>query len=172
MDQHATDENLHWRRIGSPLGDLLAGADRAGVRVLAFADAQPTPPVRQARERVVDALLDRLARELDAYFAGSLRRFTIPFAPRGTPFRQRVWQALCTIGWGRTCSYAELAAMAGSPKAVRAAGQANAANPIAILIPCHRVIRSDGQIGGYAGGIARKRALLALEGWRAADRGP
>jgi methylated-DNA-[protein]-cysteine S-methyltransferase len=108
------------------------------------------------------------ARQLAAYFAGQLTAFDLPLAPAGTPFQRRVWSALLTIPYGRTWSYAELAREVGS--ASRAVGLANGRNPIALIIPCHRVIGSDGSLTGYGGGLDRKRYLLELEGSTAADR--
>jgi methylated-DNA-[protein]-cysteine S-methyltransferase len=103
------------------------------------------------------------ADQLDAYFAGSLTRFTLPLAPRGSPFQQRVWSALQDIPYGTTESYGELAERIGSPGAARAVGLANGKNQIGIVIPCHRVVGSDGNLTGYGGGLDRKRQLLDLE---------
>jgi methylated-DNA-[protein]-cysteine S-methyltransferase len=104
-----------------------------------------------------------LAREFDAYFAGKLRKFTVPLDLRGTAFQLRVWQLLCEIPYGETRSYGQIAQAMGNPKATRAVGQANGSNPISIIVPCHRVIGSDGGLTGYGGGLHRKRALLDLE---------
>jgi len=116
---------------------------------------------------------DRLGREaeqfkaaadqLDAYFAGALTRFTLPLAPRGSQFQQRVWVALQDIPYGETESYGELADRIGSPGAARAVGLANGKNPIGIVIPCHRVVGSNGNLTGYGGGLDRKKQLLDLE---------
>lgn len=103
------------------------------------------------------------ARQLDAYFAGTLTTFELPLAPRGTPFQQRVWEALRAIPYGATISYGELAARIDNPRASRAVGLANGRNPITLIIPCHRVIGADGSLVGYGGGLARKQALLELE---------
>lgn len=105
-----------------------------------------------------------LALQIGEYFAGARRDFDIPLAPEGTEFQTRVWEELCRIPCGSTISYAELARRIGDPRAVRAVARANALNPIAILIPCHRVIGSDGTLTGYAGGLERKARLLELEG--------
>jgi methylated-DNA-[protein]-cysteine S-methyltransferase len=102
-------------------------------------------------------------RQLDAYFAGTLRRFDLPLAPAGTPFQREVWQALREIPYGETVSYGELARRIGRPSAVRAVGAANGQNPLSIVIPCHRVIGSDGRLVGYGGGLPAKSALLELE---------
>jgi len=100
------------------------------------------------------------------YFAGTLHAFDLPLAPRGTPFQLAVWNALLEVPWGETISYAELARRVGKPSAVRAVGAANGANPIPVIIPCHRVIGSNGSLTGYGGGIERKQWLLAHEGRR------
>ena len=147
----------------SPLGDLtlvsqgdaltglyLSGASHARVR-------EPAWVREAARFRDVE-------RQLAAYFAGTLERFDLPLAPARTAFQQRVWRALLAIPFGTTLSYGELAARIGSPGAVRAVGAANGRNPISIIVPCHRVIGGDGSLTGYAGGVPRKRWLLALEG--------
>jgi methylated-DNA-[protein]-cysteine S-methyltransferase len=105
-----------------------------------------------------------LRTQLEAYFKGNLRTFNVPLLPEGTDFQLRVWKELQRIPYGRTMSYLELAHGLGDAKALRAVGRANGANPIAILIPCHRVIGADGSLTGYAGGLERKRALLELEG--------
>ena len=109
------------------------------------------------------AALAALRGALEAYFAGRAVDFDIPLAPAGTPFQQAVWQALRGIPYGATASYAEIARHIGRPRAVRAVGLANARNPIAIIVPCHRVIGADGTLTGYAGGLERKQALLELE---------
>ena len=109
-------------------------------------------------------LLEEAARELDAYFQGRRRTFAVPLAPAGTPFQQRVWAELREIPFGATASYGEIAARIGNPRACRAVGMANHRNPIAILIPCHRVVGRSGSLVGYAGGLDIKRALLELEG--------
>jgi methylated-DNA-[protein]-cysteine S-methyltransferase len=101
--------------------------------------------------------------QLEAYFAGTLRQFTLDLAPQGTPFQQAVWRALQDIPYGQTTSYGALARQLGNPKASRAVGAANGQNPLAIVIPCHRVVGSTGKLTGYAGGLDTKQALLAFE---------
>lgn len=108
-------------------------------------------------------LLAEAFRQLEAYLAGRLEAFDLPLAPEGTPFQLRVWKVLETIPYGETWSYKEVAARAGNPKATRAVGMANNRNPIAIVIPCHRVIGADGSLVGYGSGLGRKAWLLALE---------
>jgi methylated-DNA-[protein]-cysteine S-methyltransferase len=109
-------------------------------------------PIRQAK------------RELAEYFGGRRRRFSVKLAPQGTPFQRAVWKAIAQVGFGRTIAYAELARRAGRPGSARAAGAATGRNPIGIIVPCHRIVGSNGSLTGYAGGLAKKRALLALEG--------
>ncbi len=110
-------------------------------------------------------MIGRVVRELHGFFAGTPTDFRdLPLDLKGTPFQLRVWQELRRIPWGVTISYRELARRAGSPKAFRAVGQANALNPIPIIIPCHRVIAADGGLGGFSSGLARKRWLLEHEG--------
>ena len=106
----------------------------------------------------------RLISQLDAYFAGKLREFKIPLDLRGTSFQRQVWDLLCGIPWGETRSYGEIAKALGRPKAARAVGRAVGTNPVSIVVPCHRVIGSDGTLTGYGGGLDRKKALLKLEG--------
>lgn len=108
-------------------------------------------------------LIKETAQQLKAYFAGRLQRFTIPVAPEGTLFQKKIWELLCMIPYGQTATYGQIAAQAGNPKASRAVGLANNRNPVPILIPCHRVIGSDGKLTGYAGGLEMKQWLLELE---------
>lgn len=110
-----------------------------------------------------DKILDLARRELDLYFAGKLKTFRVRVAPRGTPFQQRAWAALQKIPYGVTRSYGQQAAAIGSPQASRAVGLANGRNPVAIIIPCHRVIGANGSLTGYGGGMERKQFLLGLE---------
>jgi AraC family transcriptional regulator of adaptative response/methylated-DNA-[protein]-cysteine methyltransferase len=158
-----------WLR--SPLGPLVAGAVKDGVCLLEFSDrrmleAQFATIRRRFQAPIVPGKNDHLARlqqELAEYFAGKLKRFTVPLVYPGTPFQVRVWDGLLRIPYGETRSYEELAADVGSPGAQRAVGRANGLNRIAIVIPCHRVINKDGNLGGYGGGLRRKEYLLRLE---------
>ena len=109
------------------------------------------------------SLANRAVRELEAYFAGRLRKFTLPLDLCGTPFQKTVWKALLRIPYGETRSYSDIAKAIGKPAAVRAVGLANGANPVSIIVPCHRVIGKSGDLVGYGGGLERKRALLELE---------
>lgn len=161
---------LHAATFATPLGDMFALASAQGLCLLAFTDqahlARAQAQVQQARGPVHSGghgVLAQVDQQLHAYFAGRLRHFDVPLDGVGTAFQQRVWQALQRIPWGQTCSYAQQAAYLGQPRAVRAVAQAHGQNKIAILVPCHRVIGSQGQLTGYAGGLARKRYLLALE---------
>lgn len=110
-----------------------------------------------------DGPLREAGAQLEAYFAGERDAFTLPLAPRGTPFQREVWQALTAIPYGTTVSYGTIAARVGRPRAMRAVGAANRRNPIAIIVPCHRVIGADGSLTGYGGGLERKQVLLELE---------
>jgi AraC family transcriptional regulator of adaptative response/methylated-DNA-[protein]-cysteine methyltransferase len=160
---------VHW--LTSPLGPLVAGATQGGVCLLEFTDrrmleTQFTTVRRRFRAPIVPGKTEHLARladELADYFAGKLREFTVPLVYPGTAFQRRVWEGLLQIPYGQTESYEALANRIGSPGAQRAVGRANGLNRIAIVIPCHRVINKDGQLGGYGGGLRRKEFLLRLE---------
>lgn len=143
------------RSIHTPLGTILATLHNGALTGLSF-DAD-------TEHHGEDPLLDKLSDQLDAYFSGQICSFDLPLAPRGTAFQQRVWATLRSIPHGQTRSYSSIAKQIGNPKAIRAVGAANGANPIAIIIPCHRVIASNGTLHGYAGGLDRKRWLLDLE---------
>jgi len=157
--------------VRSPLGPLVAGATAAGVCLLEFTERRMLErQFRILRRRFSAAIvpgsnthLDLAARELDSYFSGSLREFHVPLAAPGTEFQERVWAAVRAIPYGETRSYEQIARTTGAPDAARAVGTANGMNRIAILIPCHRVITKDGQLGGYGGGLWRKQRLLELE---------
>jgi methylated-DNA-[protein]-cysteine S-methyltransferase len=140
---------------------MLAGDGRALRRLDFEREGEPEPGADWHLDTTGG--LDGVCRELDTYFAGRLKRFSTPVAPDGTPFQRRVWTALCDIPYGRTVSYGELARTIGAEKAVRAVGAANGANPIAIVVPCHRVIGANGSLTGFGGGLPVKRALLDLE---------
>ena len=149
---------------------MVAGATDEGVCLLEFADRPVLPTQLKRVGEQVGRLapgghphLDRLAAGLAEYFAGSRRDFDLPLVLSGTGFQERVWRRLLEIPYGRTISYDELARRAGSPGGSRAAGRANGDNRIAIVVPCHRVIRANGDLGGYGGGLSRKRRLLNLE---------
>ena len=154
--------SLSYRQIDSPVGPLLLAGDAAGLAVLWFAGTERPVTIDSAWTPDGGAL-DGVRKELDEYFEGRLRRFTTRLNFRGTPFQQQVWTALCDIPYGETISYAELARRIRNPNAVRAVGLANGQNPIAIIVPCHRVIGSNGSLTGYGGGLPTKKALLELE---------
>lgn len=149
--------------LGSPLGPLIAAFDAKGrLRELGFGGLDPrkTTPLAPKEQREAKAFL---VKQLEAYWAGNLRTFTVPIRTEGTLFQERVWEELQRIPYGTTISYQELANRIGDPNATRAVASANHANPIAILIPCHRVIGSDGRLMGYGGGPEKKAFLLNLE---------
>ncbi len=155
--------------IGSPVGELLLVGDGEALSGLfMLPDAKYVPEIAADWVRD-DSAFDDVTRQLDEYFAGERREFDLRLAPRGTDFQRRVWRELTTIPYGRTTSYGAMADALGSPTASRAVGAANGRNPISIIVPCHRVIASTGALTGYAGGLDKKRRLLALErGSRAA----
>ncbi len=148
--------------IDSPVGRLLIAGDEEGLRRIFFEQGRtvmrPDPGWRENPAALKEAI-----QQMNAYFAGTLREFELPFAPEGTPFQRRVWKELLNIPYGTTISYGDLARRIGDPKASRAVGLANGSNPIAIVIPCHRVIGSNGKLTGYGGGLKTKEWLLALE---------
>ena len=152
----------HYTYMESPVGRLLLAGDETGLQRVAFAEGgkalQPEPdwrndarPLRQAVE------------QLKAYFSGDLRAFDLPLRMEGTTFQLAVWRALRDIPYGETASYGEIARRVGTPQGSRAVGLANGSNPIAIVVPCHRVIGSNGKLTGYGGGLNNKETLLALE---------
>jgi methylated-DNA-[protein]-cysteine S-methyltransferase len=151
-----------YTEIDSPVGQLLLAADDAGLRQVLFVKGKrtvgPDPAWRKDRGPFTDTV-----RQLRAYFSGELERFSLPLAPEGTPFQLEVWRRLCEIPYGETMSYGDLARRLGNPGASRAVGLANGTNPIPIVIPCHRVIGSNGALTGYGGGLPVKEKLLALE---------
>ncbi|MFJ2300792.1 methylated-DNA--[protein]-cysteine S-methyltransferase [Oerskovia paurometabola] len=163
--------DVAYRTLDTPVGTLLLAATDAGVVRIAFDveghDAVLDRIARTVSPRVLRApgRLDRLATEIDEYFAGERRAFDLPLdlTMASGAFRREVLTHLRDIGYGRTASYAQVAAAAGSPRAVRAVGTACAKNPLPLVVPCHRVVRSDGTSGSYAGGAEAKRLLLALE---------
>jgi methylated-DNA-[protein]-cysteine S-methyltransferase len=149
--------SLVYRTIDSPIGPLLLAGDADALRVLAFVcDRHPVPDATWVRDE--RGVLDPVRRELDEYFAGRLVRFRTAVAPDGTSFQRSVWQELQAIPYGQTISYSDLARRIDRPKAVRAVGAANGANPIAIIIPCHRVIGANGSLTGFGGGLPPARA--------------
>nr|WP_156489057.1 methylated-DNA--[protein]-cysteine S-methyltransferase [Marinomonas gallaica] len=144
--------------LQSPCGLIHIQATEEGITSIRFVEASGAHTSNPS-ELTIEA-----CRQLDAYFAGQLTVFDLPLAAQGTPFQQSVWQALCAIPFGETRSYKEIANAIDNPKGVRAVGLANGKNPISIVVPCHRVIGSNGKLTGYAGGLERKAVLLELEG--------
>jgi methylated-DNA-[protein]-cysteine S-methyltransferase len=160
--------DVAYRTVDTPVGALLLAATPAGLVRVAY--ESPDEALSSLAERVsprilrAPARLDAVARQLDEYFAGTRRRFDVPLDLRlASGFRRAVLDHLPDIGYGTTASYAEVAAAAGSPRAVRAVGTACARNPVPIVVPCHRVVLSNGSMGQYAGGPEAKRTLLTLE---------
>jgi methylated-DNA-[protein]-cysteine S-methyltransferase len=164
--------DVAYRTVDSPVGSLLLAATEQGLVRVAYASENHDAVLESLAERISPRVLrsadrmDLAARELDEYFAGRRRDFDLPLDWRlATGFRRTVLSSLATgVGYGSTASYAAVAQLAGSPKAVRAVGTACATNPLPVVVPCHRVVRTDGGIGGYLGGVEAKQTLLALEG--------
>jgi len=150
--------------VDTPLGAVRLARTATGLAGAWFEGQKHHPGELAAPMRPDDALLSRAAAQLRRYFAGEAAAFDLPLDLHGTPFQRSVWQALLRIPPGRTCSYGELAQAVGAPRAVRAVGAAVGRNPASLLVPCHRVLGRDGALTGYAGGVQRKQALLALEG--------
>ncbi|MGB5096449.1 MAG: methylated-DNA--[protein]-cysteine S-methyltransferase [Porticoccaceae bacterium] len=150
---------IYFATLPSPVGALTIGADDTGITAIAFPGemptvqgvANPSPLIREA------------VRQLRAYFAGRLTNFELPLNAAGTVFQKTVWQALLAVPYGATASYGEIATAVDNPRGARAVGLANGRNPIAIVVPCHRIIGRDGSLTGYGGGLDRKRWLLAHE---------
>ena len=155
-------ETLYWHEIDSPIGRLLLAGDGDCLIQVSF-QSGPRPLAPPHTWQADAAPFGAAVAQLGEYFAGRRVRFDLPLAPRGTEFQRRVWHALRQIPYGETISYGELARRIGKPSASRAVGLANGANPLPILIPCHRVIGADGSLTGFGGGLPIKRKLLALE---------
>jgi len=146
------------RVIDSPIGRITLLAEDNSITGLYFGEAYKDVQLKDN-----DAVLDQCEKELTAYFAGELQKFTVPVRAIGTPFRMQVWEVLSRIPYGETVSYRDIAIGIGNPKSVRAVGGANHNNPISIIIPCHRVIGANGSLTGYGGGLDAKKWLLELE---------
>ena len=149
-------ENTYFTRYDSPFGPITLQSDGQALTGLDF--GEETQAVYKEFQ-----VFDATKRELDEYFSGKRKHFTVPLKTEGTPFQKQVWDALRTIPYGETRSYEDIAIQIGNPKACRAIGMANNRNSIGIIIPCHRVIGKDGTLVGYAGGLDKKIALLDLE---------
>lgn len=149
---------MFWTVVDSPIDPLLLVCDDTGLRGLSMQPHSPPAGARHDPEALADA-----TRQLAEYFAGERLSFDLPLAPTGTPFQVKVWAALREIPYGRTTSYGEIAIDLGQPTAARAVGLANGRNPLAVIVPCHRVIGRDGTLTGFGGGLDRKRWLLEHE---------
>jgi methylated-DNA-[protein]-cysteine S-methyltransferase len=161
-------ETLHYSRISSPAGPLLLASSEKGLVLLEFDRGVFPPRKPKAEWKESAAALAPYVSELNEYFAGRRREFRFPLDLRGTEFQVRCWRALLDIPYGETRTYADIARAVRQPKGFRAVGLANNRNPIAIVVPCHRVIASDGSLCGYGGGLEVKQKLLELEGaWSA-----
>ncbi len=153
---------MYYTYLDTPIGELLLAGDRHALQELGFPDG---PKRRRAQPgwELRDAIFGEAKTQLCEYFSGSIRSFSLAIKPNGTPFQLGVLDELQKIPYGATVSYGEIAARLGRPKAMRAVGAANGRNPIPVIIPCHRVIGSNGQLTGFGGGIPTKKALLKLE---------
>jgi methylated-DNA-[protein]-cysteine S-methyltransferase len=160
-------------RISTPLGTMLLATDGHALTGAWFDGQRYLPTIGDGWQRRSDhAVLRHAAAMLDDYFAGKGARFDLPMAPAGTAFQRAVWAAIAAVPYGETTAYRDLAIAVGRPAAVRAAGAATGRNPLSIFVPCHRIVGADGALTGYAGGLDRKRALLALEHAERADESP
>ncbi len=161
-------ETLYYSRLESPVGILYVGVSEQGMVLLDLHGGEFLRGKQTGKNKVqwmeAEEKTAPYVRELKEYFADRRKEFSFPLDLRGTKFQKRCWQALLKIPYGKTRSYAEIAREVGSPQSFRAVGQANHQNPVAIVVPCHRVITSDGKLGGYGGGLAMKEKLLRLEG--------
>lgn len=156
---------MRYRYVNSPLGDILVAGDDSGLRVIGFPEGKGRIEPAPDWERD-DTAFEEARRQLGEYFAGKRRTFDLEIAPSGTPFQLSVLEALQRIPYGETRSYADIAETVGKPTAVRAVGAANGRNPLPIVIPCHRVVGSNGNLTGFGGGLEAKRYLLELEAGR------
>jgi len=162
MSNPAAPVTIYWCEVPSPVGSLLLAGTQTHLKYVHFQCGPralaPNPDWQAAREPFA-----RAAAQFEEYFAGARRRFELPLDPAGTAFQLRVWRALASVPYGSVVSYGELARRIGQPQACRAVGLANGANPLPIIVPCHRVIGADGSLTGFGGGLEVKRRLLALE---------
>jgi methylated-DNA-[protein]-cysteine S-methyltransferase len=151
------------KKISTPVGDMILVANETSIAALVWKTGNLKRIGIVLYAETSTPLLDRAEKQLREYFSGKRKAFDLPFEFAGTDFQKAVWKQLQSIPYGKTWSYQELAERVGNPKAVRAVGSANGKNPISIFIPCHRVVRLSGELGGYAGGIGNKALLLDLE---------
>jgi len=153
---------MYYTTYSSPLGEIILTANNEGLTALSFLQGKSPLMINSDLQKNSEKFIT-VCQQLTEYFEGNRTAFDLPLAPTGTPFQQKVWQALCSIKQGETKTYAWLAKKIKNEKAVRAVGSANGANPIALIVPCHRVIGSNGKLTGYAGGLALKAKLLMHE---------
>lgn len=161
------DKWMRYDYLETPHGRMLLVANDAGLSGVYFVGQKHYPRPDGTWKRDAQALR-QAKRELQEYFAGKRKSFDVALAPEGTAFQRAVWRQIARVSCGETITYAELARRAGRPGAARAAGAATGRNPVGVIVPCHRIVGSNGSLTGYAGGLPRKKALLALEGARAA----
>ena len=150
------------KKIETAVGNLYLVASHHGLQHLSW-EKQEAPLLKNESGPAV-LILKKAEKQIKEYFAGSRKVFDLPLDLKGTDFQKKVWQALLHIPYGKTCSYKDIAALLNNDKACRAVGTTNGRNPVAIIVPCHRVINADGGLGGYSSGLDRKQFLLALEG--------
>ena len=156
--------NTLYEKIPSPIGPIFIVADTNSLRAITFEKNWPDELQKwKTISQGSNAIIQKTRNQLEEYFAGHRTFFELPIVFTGTPFQKKTWQALLTIPYGQTRSYSQQAQRVGNPKAVRAVGRTNGLNPIAIVVPCHRVISKSGELTGYAGGLDIKRFLLDLE---------
>jgi len=167
MVQLPAMETIYYSAVQSPVGPLRIYCSEKGLVRLEFAEGRSRMPKKWRLVKLAEKT-EEITRQLDKYFHGSRTAFDLPLDLRGTEFQRRVWKALQRIPYGQTRSYAEVARQVGSPRAFRAVGQANNRNPVAIIVPCHRVVAAAGGLGGYGGGLPTKQFLLNLESGRQA----
>lgn len=151
--------------MDSPLGMLTLYGNGKALTAIRISD-KPLANKAEQEAGAKDAVLNKAKTQLQKYFKGKLSAFDVPLEVVGTPFQKKVWKALSKIPFGKTASYKDIAVMIGNPKACRAVGTANGKNPLCIVVPCHRIIANDGSLGGYTGGLSKKRYLLSLEAER------
>lgn len=154
---------LYYDILPSPVGDLLIIAQEFSLREVVFQTEEQSHIIKSEWIQGSE-LIEQIKKELNSYFAGDLKQFSIQVNPHGTPFQKQIWKEVMTIPHGQVCSYQDVANNIHNSSACRAVGRANSQNPIPIIIPCHRVIGKNGKLTGYAGGLNRKQTLLKLEG--------
>ena len=158
------NKTVFFDRVATSLGTMVLASDGEAMAGAWFDGQRHQPPADASWQQQRGlALLRQAEAELAEYFAGERTVFSLPLSPVGTPFQRDVWRAIAEVQYGKTIAYRDLAARIGRPGSIRAAGAATGRNPLSIIVPCHRIVGADGALTGYAGGIERKRTLLALE---------